>query len=250
MVAPVVWFIVLAFAFTWALLPFAGSSMTVSLLALCGPAAAAAVVAIRLGPAPRQDLRDRILRWRVPIRWYAVALLVPIAASALARGIEVLLGAPASIHFMSITALQALVFVLVAGEEIGWRGFLLPRFLDRLGPWTASLVIGAIWALWHLPLFSMPAMPQYGSPFPAFVIYTVALSVLLTRLSLVTHGSVMLATLFHGAVNTFGFANGGATPFQRGWANAMAYGLVALVAMAPAFQGTHRPIGTSRETER
>jgi membrane protease YdiL (CAAX protease family) len=98
-----------------------------------------------------------------------------------------------------------------------------------LGPWLASAAIGVLRALWHLPLFAMPAMPQYGSSFSAFIVYTMALSVLLTWLAQQTSGSVILATLFHGAVNTFGFANAAATPFQRGWANAMAYGLVAVL---------------------
>ena len=227
--APIIWFVVLTFAFTWALLPAASSSIAVSLVALCGPAVAARIVAGLCGKAAWQDLRDRIERWRVPVQWYVAALLVPIATSALARGIELLGGAPNAVHLISITPLQLAVFVLVAGEEIGWRGFLLPRLLDRMGPRTASAVIGVIWAVWHLPLFSMPGMPQYGSPIPAFVLYTTALSVLLTRLAQVTNGSVILATLFHGTVNTFGFTNIAATPMQRGWANAMAYGLVALI---------------------
>ena len=147
-------FIVLTFAFTWALLPFASSSVAVSLLALCGPAVAAMVVAALSGGPAWRDLRDRMTRWRVPGRYYALALLAPVAISALARGVELLEGVPASIHVMPITPLQAAVFVLVAGEEIGWRGFLLPRLLPRLGPWGASAATGVIWALWHLPLYN------------------------------------------------------------------------------------------------
>ena len=238
--AAVVWFIVLAFAFTWALLPLAASSIAVSLVALCGPAVAAIVVAAVSGSPAWVDLLNRIAHWRVPGHWYLVALLGPVIVSGVARGVELLLGAPASIHFMPVTPLQMIVFVLVAGEEIGWRGFLQPRLVDRLAPWPASIVIGVIWALWHQPLFSMQTMPQYGSPLPAFILYTIALSILLLRLTQLTRGSVILATLFHGAVNTFGFTNDAATHFQRGWANAIAYGAVAVVVGVAAWHGAGR----------
>ena len=214
--------------------------MAISLVALCGPAVSAFIVAALSGGGALRDLRDRIMRWRVPFRWYAIALLTPIAASGLARAIEILLGAPATIHFLPITGLQLVVFVLVAGEEIGWRGFLLPRLLARQQAPTASLVVGFIWAVWHFPLFLMPAMPQYGGHFPAFVVYTTALSVLLTRLSQVSQGSVVLATVFHGAVNTFGWINDAATPLQQGWANALAYGVIAALAVRKA-PGTREP---------
>ena len=227
--APLTVFFALACAFTWALLPFARASTAASLLALCGPAAAALATASLAGPEHRRDLVARVSRWRVPARWYALALALPPPISAAASAFEWLWGAPGPIRPLPISVLGAVVFVLVAGEEIGWRGFALPRLLERFGPWTASAILGALWALWHLPLFSMPSMPQSGAPFLPFVGYTVALSVLLTALAAHTRGSVVIATLFHGAVNTFGLINEGASATQRGWGNALAYGLAAVI---------------------
>ena len=119
--------------------------------------------------------------------------------------------------------------MLVVGEEIGWRGFALPLLLERFGPWSASAVLGLMWALWHLPLFYMPGMPQYGTPFFSYVPYLIALSIILTVLAQKTRGSVAVATLFHGAVNTLGFVTVGADAVLRGWGNALSYGTVAIL---------------------
>jgi hypothetical protein len=72
-------------------------------------------------------------------------------------------------------------------------------------------------------------MPQYGTPFISYVPYLVALSIILTWQMQRTSGSVLLATLFHGSVNTFGVITVGANAITRGWGNAAAYGIVAIV---------------------
>jgi membrane protease YdiL (CAAX protease family) len=225
---PLATFVLLACAFTWALLPFARISIVFSLIALLGPAFAAWVVATRSGRKAVEDLRARILEWRVPRAWIATALLLPIPVTALRSAIEWVAGAEGPIRPLPWTPLGLAVFVLVAGEEIGWRGFALPRWLERTGPWRASLAVGLVWALWHLPLFAMPGMPQFGTPFVAYVPYLVALSAILTVLARETRGSVLVATLFHGAVNTFGFTNLAASAELRGWTNAASYGLCAV----------------------
>jgi membrane protease YdiL (CAAX protease family) len=225
---PLLIYFALAYVFTWSLLPRARTSTVVALIALCGPAAAAFSTAALGGRDMLQDLRKRVLAWRVPLFWYALALLLPLAISALRTAIESLWGAPGPIAVQPITALAMTVFVLVAGEEVGWRGFALPRLLVRFGPWYASLLVGLLWSLWHLPLFYMAGMPQHGMPFPPYVAYVIGLSILLTWLAQCTLGSVIIATLFHGAVNTFGLTNAGADSTLRAWGNALAYGVVAL----------------------
>src|SRR5262245_13373336 len=127
---PLLTFFVLAFALTWALLPLARYSVAIAVTSLLAPAAAAFITAARLGPDARRDLRERIVRWRVPLVWYVVALVLPLVVSALRTGIERLLGGPGPIQFQPINALSLVVFVMVMGEEIGWRGFALPRLLE------------------------------------------------------------------------------------------------------------------------
>ncbi len=224
---PLRWYLAITFAFTWALLPLAANSIPVSLVALCGPAVAALVVMAFMPSTDQFAFRSRLTHWRLPIRWYLLALVLPWPITLLRSGLEYAWGG-GRVELMPITPIGAVVFVLVAGEEIGWRGFMMPRLLTRFGTWRASVILGVVWAFWHLPLFFIRGMPQFGTPFPAFVGYTVALSVLLTCLARKTQGSVIIATLFHGAVNTFGWVNPDADPVLRGWLNALAYGLVAL----------------------
>ncbi len=226
---PLATYFAFAFGFTWALLPFAQASVVISLLALFGPAAAAFAVGALIGHQELHDLRSRVSLWRVPVRWYVLALLLPLPISALASGLEYLWGAHGAIQFQPISALGLIVFVLVVGEEIGWRGFALPTLLSRFGPWSASAILGMLWALWHLPLFYLEGMPQFANPFWPYVGYTVALSIILTFLAGHTQGSVVIATVFHGAVNTFGFVNTAASSTSRGWANMVSYGLAALL---------------------
>jgi membrane protease YdiL (CAAX protease family) len=224
---PLACFFGVSFLFTWALLPFASASILVSLVALCGPAVGALVVALALGPSEARELSSRVIDWRLHWHWYVFALLLPVPITALRTALERFAGAEGAIVVQPISLLSLIVFVLVAGEEIGWRGFALPRLLPRFGPWVASALLGVVWAVWHLPLFYMRGMPQYGSPLLAFIGYAIALSVTLTAFAQHTRSSVVIATAFHGAVNTFGIVNTAASPTMRGWTNAVSYGLVA-----------------------
>lgn len=226
---PLAVFFGLAFLLTWALIPLVSVSVGFGLIALFGPAAAAVITAKLIGPDATTDLRLRTTRWRVAPQWYVVAIGLPVAVSALASLIEQWFGAAGPIRAQPISALGMVVFILVFGEELGWRGFALPRLVERFGPWVASAAVGAIWGLWHLPLFFVRGMPQYGTSFPAFVLYTVGLSVLLTGFAQRTAGSLVIATVFHGAVNTFGLVNAAAEPALRGWVNALCYGIAAAV---------------------
>ena len=226
---PLATFFIVACAFTWLLLPFTQVSVLPGLVALLGPAVAAVVTSVLRGAEAWRDLRVRMTTWRAPLRWYAVALALPVAVSLLRTGIELLAHAPRTVGFMEVSPLSAIVFVLVAGEEIGWRGYALPLLLARFGPLLASVILGVMWAVWHFPLFFMPAMPQYGTPFFSYIPYLVALSIILTWLWQRTKGSVVLATLFHGAVNTFGVVTVGTDAILRGWGNAVSYGIAAII---------------------
>jgi membrane protease YdiL (CAAX protease family) len=225
-------FFAIAFAFTWALLPYAAGSIPISLVALTGPAVAAFTTAALAGRREVNDLARRVTAWRVPVRWYAIALLLPLGVTALRTAIETVMEVDGPVELQPIALLSLVVFVLVAGEEIGWRGFALPRLQNRYGPWVASALLGLVWAVWHFPLFFMTSMPQYGTPFFSYVPYLIALSLILTVLGMTTRGSVIIATVFHGSVNTIGIVNDGANAIERGWSNALSYGIAAIILVA------------------
>jgi membrane protease YdiL (CAAX protease family) len=88
-----------------------------------------------------------------------------------------------------------------AGEEIGWRGYALPRLAWRFGLARASILLGLIWAFWHLPLFFIREADKYGQSFFAYVLQVTALSVAMAWLYARTNGSLLLVMLMHAAVN-------------------------------------------------
>jgi hypothetical protein len=89
------------------------------------------------------------------------------------------------------------------GEELAWRGFALPRLLTRHNALVASLVLGTLWGLWHLPLVWTEGATMYQQPIWLFLADILAKSVLFTWVFLHTRGSVLLAVLLHGATNLF-----------------------------------------------
>jgi membrane protease YdiL (CAAX protease family) len=92
-----------------------------------------------------------------------------------------------------------------AGEEVGWRGYALPRLATHLGLGGAGVCLGVLWALWHLPLFIMQGTGSTGQSFPIYLLHVTALSVAMSWLYWKTQGSLLLVMLMHAAVsNTTG----------------------------------------------
>jgi membrane protease YdiL (CAAX protease family) len=151
-----------------------------------GPAVAA--IGVAFGSGSPRELIARVARWRFGLKWYAVALLGPVLLQAMALGLNVLLGGPPP-NVPDLTGTVALGVVLALGqslltscEEIGWRGFLLPRLLERFSPLEASLVVGLVWAAWHLVFLALLNVPLTTTPVPALTVFGLATSVVLTWL--------------------------------------------------------------------
>jgi CAAX protease family protein len=227
---PLVAFFVLAYALTWPLIPLVSVSPLWGFPALFGPALAALIVAaITDGRAGLRDLLSRLIRWRVGGRWYAVALGLPMALALTAAGLHLLLGAQTSVDFGGIFVLNLVVFVLIVGEELGWRGYALPRLLTERSALGASLILGALWGGWHLPTFFVPGAPQHGLPFSAFILLTMAYSVVIGWVHVHAGGSVLIASLLHGTINlSQGFFLGGIDPAREYWLLTGVYGAAAL----------------------
>ena len=232
---PLASYVVLAYAFAWSLALLVSVSMLFGLLALFGPSAAAIIVTASAdGRAGVRALFGRLAIWRVGLRWYVVALGLPALLSLGVVGLSLALGAHAAVQFNELSPLAVILFILVIGEEIGWRGYALPRLQARYGALSASLILGSLWAGWHLSNLFIPGLEFYGYGFAAFALYVVAMTVLFTWLANQTRGSVLLAWLFHGAINTLIFVNSAVDIVQRWWLSAAVYGAAALIVLLVA----------------
>jgi uncharacterized protein len=90
-------------------------------------------------------------------------------------------------------------------EEIGWRGFALPRLQARYSALTASIFLGVLWAVWHFPLLLDPNNAMSNFPWYVMMVNMAAMSVIYAWIYNSTHGSLLLVTLFHAASNTVAF---------------------------------------------
>jgi hypothetical protein len=194
-------YVVLAYVFSITVGLLLNVSLLFGLIALFGPAAAAFIVArIWRGRAGVGELWSVTTRWRVHPGWYIAALGLPIAGIAIGHVLFVLAGNAALPVPGNVEPILFVLFFLVIGEEIGWRGFLLRGLLNRQSPLVATLVVAAVWTLWHSPLYVIPGMPSYGDPFWAFALWVFTFSFLMTWLWLGTR-SAWLATIMHGVGN-------------------------------------------------
>jgi hypothetical protein len=150
-------------------------------------------------------LLDRIVEWRVGARWYLFALGYMVAIKwAVALVHRVATGGWPRFGDEAWYVIVAAIVVSTpfqSGEEIGWRGYALPRLAARFGYAAGSVLLGLIWACWHLPLFFMPGADKQGQSFAVYLLQVTALSVALAWLSIHTKGSLLLAMVMHSAVN-------------------------------------------------
>jgi uncharacterized protein len=193
---PIATYVVVTFASTWALTGLLQVSILFGLLALFGPALGAFVASWADGSV--MELRDRITTWRMSPRLYLLAIGIPFAISA-GAALVWMLGGQNLPGLGSITAIEMVIFVLVIGEEIGWRGFLQPRLRARLSLPMAGLVTGITWTLWHVPLYLAP--DQGLVAFAAFAWWVVPFAVVMAFVAERSRFSVLVATVMHGAAN-------------------------------------------------
>jgi membrane protease YdiL (CAAX protease family) len=166
----------------------------------------------------RQGVRQllvRLLRWRVGLAWYGVIALGLAGTALAARGLYAALGGavppmtlPPKVPPQAWPVAVPMIFVinlLVGGplaEELGWRGFALDKLRLRYSTLTAALLVGAVWAAWHLPFYWLgEASVVGGLPFGWFVPVTLAWSVLMAW-AYVNTQSLLLPVLVHAGVNT------------------------------------------------
>lgn len=187
-----------------------------------GPTIAALLVmAVTRGRQGLLELLRPIGQWRFGLGWYAFALIGSLVPIAVAIALFVLLGNPLPAPLLPLTDVLVqvpmffvIVFVLGGplGEEIGWRGFALPRLLKQYSPLMSTLVVFVMWLTWHLPLFWLPGASQEGVSIASFALMMLGYSVLFTWVYQGTRGSLLSVLLMHTSINTASVVMSGLTP--------------------------------------
>jgi uncharacterized protein len=213
---PIATFGVLAYALSWilwlpAMLHEGEATPPISLLIIAGgfgPLVGAALVTrITKGKVGLRSWAGRIVQFRAPWYTYLFALGWPIAAAVVVWLLNRLAGGSLPADWVAPPLLAyplAWTFVLLVGggqEEPGWRGLALPLLLERHSPLVASVLVGALWGFWHLPLFAIPSAPQTQIPLGIYLPHVVIVSIIFTWLHLNARSSVWLAMVLHAGLN-------------------------------------------------
>jgi hypothetical protein len=199
-------FALFLFATDWVVGTFGelSGSHPLFILAVYSPAIAALIlVGYSAGLAGIGKFLKRLFLWRASPWWYGFLVIgFPFISftGAVLKGNA--MSAPIFTESFS-TLMPAIGFMLILGPmvEIGWRCFALPILQRHLVPFQAGLVVGLIWAVWHLPAFMLSGTPQAAWGFMPFLAGSVACSVILTAFFNNGGGSIFLAMLFHFQMN-------------------------------------------------
>jgi uncharacterized protein len=167
-------------------------------------------VAIALTPAQGSlaEFASRLFCWRVRPLWWLAALAIPPAMAWLIERID-LVYAGAAVQatplqpFSKLAVLFPLMIIGGGLEELGWRGVAQPELERRFDPVIATTVVAFFWAVWHLPLFFIPGVGQYGTNFGFFALQILGTSFITAWLYNNTR-SILLCVFFHAAGNTAG----------------------------------------------
>lgn len=200
---PLTVFVIIAYALSWWSIPFANGGLLPH-----GPFLSAIIIlAMTRGKSDVGKFFRQMISWRGGWYWFLIGPGLVIAYLSLAFVINLLLGASVTetSHFRSLTP-TVIMLVLLGGmwEEPGWTGYALPllqnRYVNRpYGLLLASLHLGVIRAVWHLPLVIYGAIPWYD-----MVFFAMAFQFLITWLYNRTGGSVLIVMLFHLTSNVVG----------------------------------------------
>ena len=178
----------------WAIVLFLLGGFVPSLTAI-------ALTGIKEGKPGLMQLWRRVVQFRIGWRWYLVMVSIVFFGSACQILINNLLGGSfdLSLFLQQLPSFLPLIIIGPLSEELGWRGYAQTRLQTHLNPMVAGLVVGAVWALWHLPLFLMVGTSQHElhMPFVGFFFGLIAHSVLYAWFQSHTDNSAWTDIFFH-----------------------------------------------------
>ncbi|MEM9529791.1 MAG: CPBP family intramembrane glutamic endopeptidase [Pseudomonadota bacterium] len=220
---PILAFLILNYAISWSFLYpsyqliLRHEAITplslIGLIGAYGPTIAAIAVQWTIDKSALKALLKKLLLVRCGWQAYLLVLLGPLLFYAAAQAMAVLSsGGALTVHLMvGLAALPTALLLALPfgpmGEELGWRGFMLPRLLERFSPVQSSILVGLAWGIWHLASFTFPGaaipafLPVNAATIGLYCLNTVALSLFFTYVHLKGRGSVFLAILLHTFFN-------------------------------------------------
>ena len=252
-------YFVLAFALSWSIeIPLAAAAqgwLHVSIpaalhyLAAFGPMLAAVIItAATEGRPGLRQLFAGLVQWRGSLGWilwalspivlYGLAVIVGYATNRTWPNLT-LLGAVDDLPYLGVVgALVLWLLTFGIGEELGWRGFALPRLQKNHTALTATLILGVVWAFWHLPAFfyreTYMAMGLVAG-FPLLLLSIVAASIIFTWLYNSTRGSLLMVILFHALFDFLSVSRaGGGTIVAIMSAGVMIWAVLIVILFKPA----------------
>lgn len=216
----VIMFVLLTYGFSWGIViptSFLTSSVPIQFAAVAigafGPIFAGTVLVWRSGQNIRIWVKD-MLTWRISNRWYFAAIGIPLAAIAVQSTVYAIFVGDLQMSVLPQRTLMLLgsfpIALLVTGgnEEIGWRGYMLPQLQQKYSALFASIAVGIVWLIWHLPsdilLTAIGGGVVWSPGRIAMRLAVIPLAIILTWLYNSSRGSVLLAMIFHAGWNSFG----------------------------------------------
>jgi membrane protease YdiL (CAAX protease family) len=237
----------IALSFAATLLPLPGEAVPVVMVCIPG-IVALCLTAMVDGWAGVRTLVSKPGQWRARPLWVVVAVGFGLVLRLTMSVLAVLLGLLPRVHLRLWTPAQialfaVMLFVFAIPEELGWRGYALPKLLKTCSPLVAGLIIGVLWGSLHLAL-TLPGMINAGAPPLPTLLGLIGLSVLATWLYIRTNGNLLLTSLFHAAQSFFVIVNDGIAVGQQTWLIAGVYLAAAvLIAIAAGPSFAQRPVG-------
>jgi len=236
----------IALTFAATLLPLPGEVIPVVIVFI--PALMAiSLTALSEGKIGVQSLLGKLAQWRVSFKWVIIAVALALMMRLTISLIALAMGMIPAIQLRPMSPAQFVVlalilFIFAIPEELGWRGYALPKLLEHRSPLVAGLIVGVLWGSLHLALH-LPGMTYAGLPLLPTLFQLIGLSVLITWLYTRTGGNVLLTSLFHAAQSFFFIVNVGIPPTQLVWLMAGVYlGLAIIIVIVAVSSFSRTPV--------
>jgi len=187
------------------------------LLAASGSSIAALITAAWVGGKEGlKQLLSGFIRWRCSPLWYILAVFIPALLSLTAIGATTAFGGQFQIQWTVGWVMLIPTFLITTvqaglGEEIGWRGYATPKLMEKRSALVSALIVGVVWAAWHIPLYFVPGTLQnvlvqtIGFPLTlvAYSLNIIAFAIVWSWIYEVSNRNIWLPILIHGSTNSF-----------------------------------------------